>query len=42
MEFVKIIYTNNGIDTSIFNNLKLKKQFVAVGNLRWQKNLLNF
>jgi glycosyltransferase involved in cell wall biosynthesis len=36
----KFFYTSNGINTNIFKNLnfKRKKQFVAVGNLRWQKN----
>jgi glycosyltransferase involved in cell wall biosynthesis len=33
-------FTSNGIDLSIFKyqNIKKKKQFIAVGNLRWQKN----
>ena len=36
----KFIHTSNGFDNKIFKNknLKRKNQFVAVGNLRWQKN----
>ena len=36
----KCIFTNNGIEKKIFKKLKLKKkkQFIAVGNIRWQKD----
>lgn len=38
----KCVYTSNGIEKNIFENLNLhkEKQFVAVGNLRWQKNYI--
>lgn len=38
----KVVHTSNGIDKKVFNckKNKRKKQLIAVGNLRWQKNYL--